>query len=257
MMNIQHLTDLLPLLALGLVTFLLAGFVKGVIGLGLPTVAIGLLGLAMPTAEAAAMLIVPSLVTNIWQLLAGPRFAALAKRLWPMLLGICVGTWAGSGWLANGGNLAGMALGVALLAYSVLGLAAVRLHVPKHWTARCEGAVGGVVGVATGLVTAATGVFVIPGVPFVQALDLDKDDLVQAMGLSFTVSTIALAAGLARDGIFHGPAMGVSLLALAPALGGMFIGQWVRSRVSAPVFRRCFFVGLAMLGAELVIQHIR
>lgn len=257
MMNIQHLTDLLPLLALGLVTFLLAGFVKGVIGLGLPTVAIGLLGLAMPTAEAAAMLIVPSLVTNIWQLLAGPRFAALAKRLWPMLVGICLGTWAGSGWLANGGNLAGMALGVALLAYSALGLAAVRLHVPKHWTARREGAVGGVVGVATGLVTAATGVFVIPGVPFVQALDLDKDDLVQAMGLSFTVSTIALAAGLARDGIFHGPAIGVSLLALAPALGGMFIGQWVRSRVSAPVFRRCFFVGLAMLGAELVIQHMR
>ncbi|MCE4059969.1 sulfite exporter TauE/SafE family protein [Pandoraea sputorum] len=257
MMNIQHLTDLLPLLALGLVTFLLAGFVKGVIGLGLPTVAIGLLGLAMPTAEAAAMLIVPSLVTNIWQLLAGPRFATLAKRLWPMLVGICLGTWAGSGWLANGGNLAGMALGVALLAYSALGLAAVRLHVPKHWTARREGAVGGVVGVATGLVTAATGVFVIPGVPFVQALDLDKDDLVQAMGLSFTVSTIALAAGLARDGIFHGPAIGVSLLALAPALGGMFIGQWVRSRVSAPVFRRCFFVGLAMLGAELVIQHMR
>ncbi|VVE07879.1 sulfite exporter TauE/SafE family protein [Pandoraea terrigena] len=257
MMNTQYLTDLLPLLCLGLVTFMLAGFVKGVVGLGLPTVAVGLLGLAMPTAQAAALLIVPSLVTNVWQLLAGPRFAALARRLWPMLAGICVGTWAGGGWLANGGHLAGMALGIALLAYAALGLAAVRLHVPKHWSAAHVSALGGGIGVATGLVTAATGVFVIPAVPFLQALDLERDDLVQALGLSFTVSTVALAAGLARDGIFHGHAMGVSLLALAPALGGMYFGQWVRGRVSATAFRRCFFVGLAMLGAELVIQHLR
>lgn len=256
-MNTQHLTDLIPLLSLGLVTFLLAGFVKGVIGLGLPTVAVGLLGLAMPTAEAAALLIVPSLVTNVWQLLAGPRFMALAKRLWPMLVGICVGTWAGGGWLASGGNTPGIALGVALLAYAALGLAAVRMRIPAAWSSGRVSALGGGIGVITGLVTAATGVFVIPAVPFLQALELDKDDLVQALGLSFTVSTVALAAGLARDGIFHGHAIGVSLLALAPALGGMFFGQWVRGRVSAPVFRRCFFVGLAMLGAELVIQHMR
>ena len=60
-------------------TFLLAGLVKGVIGMGLPTVAMGLLALALPPAEAAAILVVPSLVTNVWQLLAGPRFAALAR----------------------------------------------------------------------------------------------------------------------------------------------------------------------------------
>ncbi|VVD60649.1 sulfite exporter TauE/SafE family protein [Pandoraea pneumonica] len=257
MMNTQHLTDLIRLLSLGLVTFLLAGFVKGVIGLGLPTVAVGLLGLAMPTAEAAALLIVPSLVTNVWQLLAGPRFIALAKRLWPMLVGICIGTWAGGGWLASGGNTPGIALGVALLAYAAMGLAAVRMRIPAGWSSGRVSALGVGIGVVTGLVTAATGVFVIPAVPFLQALELDKDDLVQALGLSFTVSTVALAAGLARDGIFHGHAMGVSLLALAPALGGMFFGQWVRGRVSAPVFRRCFFVGLAMLGAELVIQHLR
>lgn len=253
-MNTHDFAQWLPLLALGLGTFLLAGFVKGVIGLGLPTVAVGLLGLAMPTAEAAALLIVPSLVTNVWQLLAGPRFAALARRLWPMLVGICAGTWAGGGWLAKGGDWAGVALGVALLCYAALGLAAVRPRLPAGWPV---GPLGAVVGVVTGLVTALTGVFVIPAVPFLQALELDKDELVQALGLSFTVSTIALAAGLAHDGIFHGHAIGVSLLALAPALGGMFFGQWVRARVSPIVFRRCFFVGLAMLGAELVIQHLR
>ena len=57
--------------------FLLAGLVKGTIGLGLPTVSMGLLGLLMAPAQAAAMLLVPSLVTNVWQLLAGPRFGFL------------------------------------------------------------------------------------------------------------------------------------------------------------------------------------
>ncbi|MBM0207112.1 hypothetical protein JNW90_32035 [Micromonospora sp. STR1s_5] len=62
--------------------FLLAGLVKGVIGLGLPTVAIGVLSLAMSPAQAAALLVVPSLVTNIWQLAAGSRLLPLTARLW-------------------------------------------------------------------------------------------------------------------------------------------------------------------------------
>ena len=53
-------------------TFLLAGLVKGVIGLGLPTIAMGLLAIVLPPAQAAALLVVPSFVTNVWQLAFGP-----------------------------------------------------------------------------------------------------------------------------------------------------------------------------------------
>src|SRR5450830_2016967 len=83
------------------VIFLLAGMVKGVVGLGLPTVAVGLLGLFMPPLQAAALLIVPSLVTNVWQLLAGGRFVWLLRRLWLMLAGIVVGTLLGARWLSG------------------------------------------------------------------------------------------------------------------------------------------------------------
>src|SRR5258707_1177463 len=82
-------------------TFLLAGFVKGVIGLGLPTVAMGLLSLVMAPARAASLLIVPSFVTNVWQLAAGPSFSRLAYRLWPLLTGVVVGTLAGTGLLTG------------------------------------------------------------------------------------------------------------------------------------------------------------
>src|SRR4051812_28488712 len=98
------------------------------------------------------------------------------------------------------------------------------------------------VGVATGLVTGATGEFVIPAVPYLSSLGLRRDDLVQALGLSFTVSTVALAAGLALNGKLSFAATTTSLLALAPALGGMALGGWVRARCQPEIFRLCFFV---------------
>ena len=243
------MTDLLPHVLLITGTFLLAGLVKGVIGLGLPTVAMGLLGLAMPPAYAAALLIVPSLVTNVWQLLDGPRFGALSRRLWGMMLGIIAGTLAGSGLITGAAApAAAAALGGALALYAVIGLAKLRLRVPpasERWA-------GPLVGAATGLVTGATGVFVIPAVPYLGSLGLERDDLVQALGLSFTASTLALAAGLAWHGALPLQAAGASLLALVPALAGMALGGWLRARVRPETFRLCFFVGLLVLGGELV-----
>ncbi|MCI0756560.1 sulfite exporter TauE/SafE family protein [Teichococcus vastitatis] len=229
-------------------TFLLAGVVKGVIGLGLPTVAMGLLGLVMPPVQAAALLLVPSLVTNLWQLLAGPRFGALLRRLRGMMLGIALGTVAGSGLIAGPATgAATTALGLALAAYAVVGLFGPALRVPP----RAEPWAGPVLGAVTGVVTGATGVFVIPAVPYLAALGLARDDLVQALGLSFTVSTLALAAGLFWHDALPLQAAGASLLALVPALAGMALGGWLRARVRPGTFRLCFFLGLLALGGEL------
>jgi uncharacterized membrane protein YfcA len=242
----------LPLLALGFAVFTLAGFVKGVIGMGLPTVAMGLLSVVMPPAQAAALLVVPSLVTNLWQI-AGPGWWALWRRLATMLVGVCLGIAAGAGWLTGqgGGSVRiTAALGVALLAYALLGLLKIRLSVP----ARHEAWLSPLVGLATGLVTAASGVFVIPAVPYLNALGLDKEDLVRALGISFLVSTIALAISLRSGGALAlGNAVG-SLLALAPALAGMAVGQWVRLRVQPELFKKLFFSGLLALGSYLVLR---
>ena len=168
-----------------------------------------------------------------------------------MMLGICLGTWAGAGLLTGDATTgrATTALGGALVLYAALGLASVQLRVPE----RAEPWLSPLIGAATGLVTAATGVFVIPAVPYLQALALEREDLVRALGLSFTVSTLALAAGLAREGVFQASIAGASLLALAPALAGMVLGQWVRLRVQAEVFRLWFLLGLLELGTHLAL----
>jgi uncharacterized membrane protein YfcA len=246
------MTEPLALVAIVASTFLLAGFVKGGIGLGLPTVSMGLLALALAPAEAAALLVVPSLATNVWQA-AGPRLAVLLRRLWPMMLAIAVGTWAGVGLLATDATgHATIALGSALALYALLGLASIEARLP----AGAEPFLSPLAGAATGFVSAATGVFVVPAVPYLQALGLGKEDLVQALGISFTVSTVALGAGLAHDGVFTARLAGESLLAVLPALAGMAIGQFVRSRVSPAAFRRWFLLGLLALGAHLALRPL-
>ena len=241
-----------PLSALGAaLIFLLAGFVKGVIGVGLPTIGIGLLTLTMSPAQAAALLIAPNVVTNFWQM-CGKGFVPVLRRLATMLAGICFGTWAGAGLLTGGNGSAAAALGVALVLYALSGLVSLRLSVPE----RFEPWLSPLMGAATGLITAATGIFVIPAVPYLQALGLEKDELVQALGMSFMVSTLALAASLASDGALSSSVAKESLLALVPTLAGMGLGQFVRARISATLFRRCFFLGLLVLGMHLALRTL-
>jgi uncharacterized protein len=234
-------------------TFILAGFVKGVAGMGLPTVVIGALGLFMAPAEAAALVVVPSLATNVWQFVAGPSCAALLKRTWLMLLVMAAATWAASGLLT--GSHAGAAvimLGLVLMIYAAVGLARLHVTLPR----RLEIWLSPLIGAATGVITGATGVFVIPAGPYLQAIGLEKEDLVQGLGLSFTVSTVALAAGLASRGALHLNAAGTSLLCTVPTLVGVFAGQWLRNKIDPETFRRIFFAGLFCLGADLAGRAI-
>ena len=234
-----------------LATFLGAGVVKGVTGMGLPTVAMGVLGTVMSPVAAAAILIVPSLVTNVWQMLAGPDKLRLMRRLWAMMLCIVVGTVLGTRLLVIVDPVwSGRALGLALIAYSVYALFSPALSVAQ----RLESWLSPVIGIVTGVVTGATGVFVIPAVPYVQSLGLQKDELVQALGLSFTVSTFALAGGLIAHGAFRLDQLGLSLLAVVPALIGMWLGSLVRRKISPKTFRRCFLVFLVVLGLELTLR---
>ena len=208
--------------------FALAGFAKGVVGLGLPTISMGLLALMMPPAEAAAILLVPSFATNVWQMGLNAGLRPVARRLATMMLGVCLGTWAGAGLMSEArGGWGDVLLGVALVAYA-----------------------------ATGLVSAATGVFVIPAVPYLQALGIEKEELVRALGLSFTVSTIALAVNLGSTGALDTSLIPLTALALVTAVLGMSLGQLVRRRLRPETFRRWFFASLLGLGGYLALAAL-
>jgi uncharacterized protein len=231
--------------------FVAAGWVKGVVGMGLPTVAMGFLGLMMLPAQAAALLVAPSLVTNLWQLLTGPAFGAIAERLATMMIGVFIGTACGIRFMTGTtSHWPSIALGAVLALYGLIGLRRVVFALsPRH-----ERLASPLVGFVTGVVSGTTGVFVVPAVPYLAALGFAREEMIQALGLSFTVSTIALAAALGAVGGFDRPTMLASALAILPALAGMFIGTRLRHRLDPERFRRWFFAFMLAIGTFMVVH---
>jgi uncharacterized membrane protein YfcA len=237
-----------PLLILIAATFLLAGFVKGTLGLGLPTVAMGLLAVSMPPAQALAIVIVPAIVTNIWQTFVGPYLLDIIRRLWPLMIGTVVGIWLNSGMLTGPYARYGpIVLGVLLVIYAILGLSKLNFHVAR----RDEKWIGGIVGVVTGMISATTGVQVLPSMPFMQAIGMEKDELVQALGVFFTVATVSLAFNLTSAGLLTAATALPGAVAMVAAFAGMYIGQLVRSRLQPEAFRKWFLIAMIFLGIYL------
>ncbi|HRO59744.1 MAG TPA: sulfite exporter TauE/SafE family protein [Burkholderiaceae bacterium] len=225
------------------VVFMLAGVVKGISGMGLPTVAMSLLGLLMAPAQAAALLVLPSLATNVAQC-RGPALRTLARHLWPLWLALVLATvFMPRIGLGGSGGHARTFLGVVLLVYGAWGL--WRPALPRIDADRPVPAISA--GALTGAVTAATAVFVIPMVPYLQALRLDKDTMIQALGLSFTIATLALALRLQRADAL--PALSpLTGLALLSSFVGLWLGARLRAKFSQQVFQRALFVVFLALG---------
>jgi uncharacterized protein len=228
--------------------FLLAGFVKGTLGLGLPTVSMGLLAVTMPPGQAIAIVIVPAIVTNIWQTFVGPYLRDILKRLWPLMLGTVVGIWLNAGLLTGPYAVYGtVVLGLLLVIYAIVGLSKFSFKVAR----RNEKWVGGIVGVVTGMISAATGVQVIPSMPFMQAIGMERDELVQALGVFFTTATVAMAFNLTASGLLTAATALPGAVAMVASFVGMFIGQAVRTRMEPEVFRRWFLISMILLGIYL------
>lgn len=242
--------------AAAIAVFGLAGCVKGVVGLGLPTVSMALLAVFMPPTQAAALLLLPSLVTNLVQMRPASSLRPLLQRLGWMQLGIVLGTLGGVALWGGVGSLpaARPALGLALVLYALWGLSGLRWQTPVPHQAW----LGAACGLLTGAITAVTGVFVVPAVAFLQSLGLARPALMQAMGLCFTTSTLALGAGLLWKGQGLGAQaqeMGLGLLAsalmLIPALAGMHWGELLREKLSPELFRKLLMLSLLALGVYL------
>jgi hypothetical protein len=242
--------DPLILAWIALVLFL-AGTVKGIVGLGLPTITLALLTATLGLKEAMAILLVPSIVTNIFQMARGGAFVVLCRRLWLFLALLAVGCVVASGAVAvvDAMWLSGL-LGLSIVLYAILGLATPPWPNPG---AR-EAWLGPVVGGTTGLLTGLTGSFVMPSVPYLQALGLARDHLVQAMGITFMVATLALAAGLGGRGLVSVEIASVSAVATIPALVGLWSGGKLRGRLSDRVFRKALFGTLLLMGIWVVVN---
>lgn len=232
-------------------TFLVAGFVKGVVGLGLPTVALAALTATLGLHPAMALVLAPSLATNLLQATSGGHGRAVVRRLWPYLFAAAAGIWLGVQILVvSDAALLSKLLGVMIVIYSLLSLAHFRPSIPSS----LEAWIAPPLGVVNGLLTGLTGAFVVPSVFYLQALGMERNFLVQAMGTMFLFSTVCMTLALGGQAFLTVDLALLSSAAVIPAMGGMVIGRRLSRRLSEAMFKKLLFAALLLLGLYILAR---
>lgn len=236
-----------------LFAFLLGGIVKGIIGTGLPTIALALLTATIGLKAGMAIILLPSILTNIRQGFFGGALVVSLKRNWSFFLATFTTVWAGAAFIPRV-NIAMLSalLGSILLVYAAIGIFSARMPAPGNAEKWLSPSLGAVNGFLTGL----TGSSVIPGVLYLQSLGMHRDTLIQTMGLLFFLSTTTLAFALQKNNLLTMELLQVSALAFIPSFVGMQLGLIIRRRISENQFRRFFFGFMLLLGIYILCRSV-
>lgn len=233
--------------------FLIGGFVKGAIGLGLPVVVLAMLALVMPLREAMAVFLIPGVVSNLWQATNGPHLSVLLGRMWSFLAAAAIAIVIGVSVMAGTkSEIMALVLGVLLCIYSVWALFAPRPPEPgRHegWMSPAAGAVGGIFFGMSGL-------FIIPGLIYLESLRMPRDQFVQALGLTFVTISATLALSMTGFRLVTWELAGLSLIGLIPVGIGLWTGRRIRHRISEERYRRYFFVALFVTGIYMIVRTV-
>ena len=238
-------------LALITATYLLAGIVKGVTGLGIPIIGVAFVAPILGLQAAIAILLAPSVVTNFWQAVVGRNFLKILSRLWPMLATAVGGIWLGSGILAAAdGRLLIFVLGTVLISYSVIALLRAKLPSPGDREPWLTPIIGGVAGVIFGM----TGSFMVPGTLYVQSLGMPRDMFVQALGITFVGISVTLALMMTQRTMLTLELAVLSVAAVIPTMLGMVAGQRLRRVLTEEQFTRIVLVVIMITGVYMVAR---
>ena len=233
--------------------YFIAALVKGVTGLGYSSTCLPILTLAFGLKDALPLVLIPSVASNIVVMSATSGFRAAASRFWPLLLSAAASVFAGL-WVLTQveSRSAAAALGVVLMIYVGFALANARFRLDETRSRKLEP----VIGAATGFVNGLTGSQVMPLIPYLLSLDLDRPRFLQASNQSFTLSSASMFIGLGAVGLMTPPVVVVSACGLVLVALGVRLGRRISRRLSPDGFRKAVLIVLAALGLGLVLRAL-
>ena len=239
----------LETLSLVFAVLALGGAIKGVTGIGLPLVAVSGVASVSDVQTAVAVIIIPIVATNLWQALRAGRPGVMLRRFWPVLVPLILGLWWSTGMVAaSAARTLNLILGATVVVFSVVYAVAPRLRVPRpaeQWS-------GGLVGAVAGVIGGFSTVFGPPISMYLLALDLKKEEFIQAVGLLFFSGSVPLMIFYWLHGVLRPDNVGWSALACLPVFLGLAVGQWVRGRVDQETFRKVLLAMLFVIGLNLL-----
>lgn len=242
-----------PVLAACAAAMLAGGLVKGVVGIGLPLLAMPVMVNFIPVHKAIALLILSSFTTSVWQSAHGGLFAPSVKRCWLLLLGIAIGVAISVKALATFDiKVLYLMLGVIVTAFATI------LHRRLVFTVapRAERWVAPLTGIAAGLVGGLSMLFGPVYAMYLSGLKLDKESFVAAISIANVWATIVLAVAMTQYDLLGGADLAASLLALIPSSLGVLLGTRLRRHINEDLFRSMLAVVLFLIGLNLIRRAV-
>lgn len=231
--------------------FFISAFLKSLTGLGFSTICLGFLAVVLDIKLAILLVILPSLTSNLLVMLQSGRFIEALQRFWLLYLSAIPGLILGIWFLGKSDNeIPKAVLGVLLFLYGVWGLTNGLMIITKKHEKQLSLPVGFVSGLANGI----TGSQIMPIMPYLLSLKLDRDLFVQTINSAFTLNSLIMILGLANLGIITVPMVTLSAAGILPVALGVYLGGKIRKRVSEDVFRKMVLILFLFLGLNLIAR---
>jgi uncharacterized membrane protein YfcA len=236
-------------LALAAFGIIFAAFVKGVIGMGFPVIAVPIAAQFLDPQTTVVALTIPAFLMNVIQAMQGKISFDTLHRLLPTMALAIPGSVIGTAVLAKApGSLITCILGLIVTVYAASSIWRLRIIIlPSR-----EKPIGAFVGLCAGLIGGATGMFAPPIVIFITALQLPKASFVSAVSLCLIAGQIPQLIGLVGFRLITGPRLGLAALGCLISASGFVAGMRLQQAISQQIFAKVVLVVLLFVGLNLL-----
>tara|TARA_B100000965_G_scaffold4404_2_gene3472 strand:- start:1895 stop:2647 length:753 start_codon:yes stop_codon:yes gene_type:complete len=233
--------------------YVICGVVKGSIGFGMPTVSISLLAFLIDVKTIIALILIPTLIINIYQLSKGGNFKKIIYETKYFLFFSVIFIYPGAYFLKiSNSQFILIFIALMLITNSILYLTSFKLKIPYYDRPLIQISVGAINGIIIGM----TSIYTMPLVFLLQSLKYNKDTTIQFLGIAFFLYPLAQLLAFSNFELISIALIKDSLLVMIPIFLGLFIGQKIRNHISENLFQKMFYLMLLFMSCVILINLI-
>jgi len=236
-----------------LTAYIIAAAIKGLTGIGFSTSCLPIMALRLDLKVAIPLVIVPSIISNVTIMIQAGSFRDSLRRFWPLYAASVPGLLIGVTILVTiNVDVAKIILGLVLVTYSLVALrnTTFTLSGPGERKLKIP------VGFFTGFINGLTGSQVMPVLPYLMSLNLDKNSFVQAINISFTLSSLVMLFSMGQLGFLSPNTFLIAVGGLLPVLAVVHVCGRLRHHLSRELYRRLVLFFLFIMGFVLSVKSI-
>lgn len=243
--------DTLPLTLVFFAAFaaFTAGLVKGAVGFGMPMIMISFLSFFIAPDLSLAILIMPTLVTNLVQALRqglGAAIAGIRKFRVFLIVGFVFLVSTAQIVTRVSDTTLFLFIGSAITFFAIFQLSGWLPDIKR--TAKFDAGVGAFAGAVGGI----SGTWGPPTVAYLTAVNTPKAEQIRLQGVIYGLGSIALLAAHMRSGVITAQTLPLSAVMVIPAMVGVTIGYRWQTRISQAMFRKVTLIVLVFGGLNLL-----